>query len=73
MWQIVTGRHMEAPRPLPFAPLFPGAGVAGFLQQFCWTYTSIRRTNRLRRRYLEAVLRQEVSFFDTQVCFCSGS
>jgi hypothetical protein len=31
-------------------------------------YTSVRQTNRLRRRYLTAVLRQEVSFFDTQVC-----
>jgi hypothetical protein len=30
-------------------------------------YTSVRQTNRLRRRYLTAVLRQEVSFFDTQV------
>jgi hypothetical protein len=42
--------------------------VAGFLQQFCWSYTSVRQTNRLRRRYLTAVLRQDVAFFDTQVC-----
>lgn len=49
-----------------------GAGVAGFLQQFCWSYTSVRQTNRLRRRYLTAVLRQDVAFFDTQVCTSLG-
>lgn len=40
--------------------------MAGFLQQFCWMYASVRQTNRLRRRYLAAVLRQDVAFFDTQ-------
>lgn len=43
-----------------------GAAAAGFLQQFCWQYTSVRQTNRWRRRYLEAVLSQDISFFDTQ-------
>lgn len=52
---------------LKFLYLAIGAACAGFLQQFCWTYTSVRQTNRLRRRYLAAVLRQDVSFFDTQV------
>lgn len=35
---------------------------------FCTTlrYTGNRQANRLRRLYLEAILRQDVSFFDTQ-------
>ena len=31
----------------------------------CWMYTGERQVGALRRRYLEAVLRQDVGFFDT--------
>jgi ATP-binding cassette subfamily B (MDR/TAP) protein 1 len=43
-----------------------GATVAGYLQQACWSYTSVRQANRMRRMFLEAVLRQEIAFFDTE-------
>jgi ATP-binding cassette subfamily B (MDR/TAP) protein 1 len=32
---------------------------------FCWARTAERQTFRLRRQYLQAVLRQDVGFFDT--------
>ncbi|CAK9158588.1 unnamed protein product [Ilex paraguariensis] len=32
---------------------------------FCWARTAERQTSQLRTRYLQAVLRQEVGFFDT--------
>ncbi|GMP33970.1 hypothetical protein CsSME_00007054 [Camellia sinensis var. sinensis] len=42
-----------------------GVGIGGFLEGFCWARTAERQTSRLRTRYLQAVLRQEVGFFDT--------
>ncbi|KAL7191798.1 hypothetical protein ACSBR2_023801 [Camellia fascicularis] len=42
-----------------------GVGISGFLEGFCWARTAERQTSRLRTRYLQAVLRQEVGFFDT--------
>eukprot|EP00775_Hariotina_reticulata_P008041 gene8041-8236_t len=51
---------------LKFLWLSLGAVGAGFMQQFCWTYSSVRQVNRLRRLYLRAVLRQDIPFFDTQ-------
>lgn len=32
---------------------------------YCWSKTSERQVVKIRRTYLEAVLRQEVSFFDS--------
>lgn len=32
----------------------------------CWTRTAERQTSRMRMKYLNSVLKQEVSFFDTQ-------
>ncbi|KAK1550978.1 hypothetical protein Q3G72_028162 [Acer saccharum] len=40
-------------------------GSGAFLEGFCWARTAERQTLRLRRRYLGAVLRQDVGFFDT--------
>eukprot|EP00882_Tetradesmus_deserticola_P007854 GHRQ01008267.1.p1 GENE.GHRQ01008267.1~~GHRQ01008267.1.p1 ORF type:complete len:535 (+),score=185.88 GHRQ01008267.1:384-1988(+) len=51
---------------LKFLYLGIGACVAGGLQQASWTYTSVRQTNRLRRMYLRAIMRQDIAFFDTQ-------
>ncbi|CAM0904144.1 unnamed protein product [Alopecurus aequalis] len=39
-------------------------GVCAFLEGMCWTRTAERQASRMRRLYLEAVLRQEVEFFD---------
>lgn len=33
---------------------------------YCWSKTSERQVLRMRYKYLEAVLRQEVGFFDSQ-------
>ncbi|XP_045795089.1 ABC transporter B family member 15-like isoform X1 [Trifolium pratense] len=38
-----------------------------FLEGYCWTRTSGRQASRMRCKYLKAVLRQEVSYFDLQV------
>ncbi|KAG9449100.1 hypothetical protein H6P81_009065 [Aristolochia fimbriata] len=40
--------------------------VVAFLEGFCWSKTSERQVLKLRYKYLEAVLRQEVGFFDSQ-------
>ncbi|KAJ1271570.1 hypothetical protein BS78_06G137300 [Paspalum vaginatum] len=40
-------------------------GVCAFLEGLCWTQTAERQASRMRRLYLEAVLRQQVEFFDT--------
>ncbi|KAK9101221.1 hypothetical protein Scep_024651 [Stephania cephalantha] len=40
--------------------------VAAFMEGYCWSRTSERQVMRIRYKYLEAVLRQEVGFFDSQ-------
>ncbi|CAN6448465.1 unnamed protein product [Victoria cruziana] len=41
--------------------------VASFLEGFCWTRTDERQASRMRVRYLKAVLRQDVGYFDLKV------
>ncbi|CAK7345688.1 unnamed protein product [Dovyalis caffra] len=41
-----------------------GVASCSFLEGFCWARTAERQTFRLRRQYLQAVLRQDVGFFD---------
>lgn len=53
--QLITSRS-AALVPLPVPP----AEVS------CWMTTGERQSLRMRQRYLGAVLRQEVAFFDTQ-------
>src|SRR5262249_19647446 len=43
-----------------------GAFVAGSLQVGLWTAVSERMTIRLRQRYLDALLAQDIAFFDSQ-------
>ncbi|XP_020206716.1 ABC transporter B family member 15 [Cajanus cajan] len=38
-----------------------------FLEGYCWTRTSERQAARMRHRYLKAVLRQDVAYFDLHV------
>ncbi|KAJ6813392.1 putative multidrug resistance protein [Iris pallida] len=38
--------------------------VASFLEGYCWTRTGERQAARMRSRYLKAVLRQDVEYFD---------
>ncbi|MQL85301.1 hypothetical protein Taro_017824 [Colocasia esculenta] len=41
--------------------------ASSYAEISCWMHTGERQVNALRRRYLEAVLRQDVGFFDTDV------
>ncbi|KAJ8768722.1 hypothetical protein K2173_023626 [Erythroxylum novogranatense] len=40
--------------------------VVAFMEGYCWSKTSQRQVLKIRYKYLEAVLRQEVGFFDSQ-------
>ncbi|KAE9612767.1 hypothetical protein Lal_00005852 [Lupinus albus] len=44
-----------------------GSFVACFMEGYCWTRTGERQAARMRVRYLKAVLRQEVAYFDLHV------
>ncbi|KAE8717153.1 hypothetical protein F3Y22_tig00110059pilonHSYRG00203 [Hibiscus syriacus] len=44
-----------------------GGLVGCFLEGVCWTRTSERQATRMRSRYLKAVLRQDVGYFDVNV------
>jgi ATP-binding cassette subfamily B (MDR/TAP) protein 1 len=39
--------------------------IEHFSEGFCWTRTGERQASLLRRKYLRALLRQDVAFFDT--------
>ncbi|PKA66622.1 ABC transporter B family member 19 [Apostasia shenzhenica] len=39
--------------------------VSSYAEISCWMYTGERQSGALRRKYLEAVLKQDVGFFDT--------
>ncbi|KAH7686350.1 Xenobiotic-transporting ATPase protein [Dioscorea alata] len=40
--------------------------VVAFMEGYCWSRTSERQVLRIRYRYLESILKQEVEFFDSQ-------
>ncbi|XP_044976766.1 ABC transporter B family member 4-like [Hordeum vulgare subsp. vulgare] len=44
-----------------------GTAIASFLQVSCWTVAGERQSARIRSLYLEAVLKQDVSFFDVEM------
>ncbi|KAI3967748.1 hypothetical protein MKW92_032694 [Papaver armeniacum] len=41
-----------------------GWWVACFLEGYCWSRTGERQTTKMREKYLQALLRQEISYFD---------
>ncbi|KAM7267651.1 hypothetical protein ACFE04_009817 [Oxalis oulophora] len=41
--------------------------IGGFLEGYCWTRTGERQASRIRERYLRAVLRQDISYFDLHI------
>ncbi|CAL9779206.1 unnamed protein product [Musa acuminata subsp. burmannicoides] len=41
-----------------------GSFVVSFLEGYCWTRTGERQASRMRARYLRAVLRQDIAYFD---------
>ncbi|XVF16505.1 hypothetical protein REPUB_Repub10bG0036800 [Reevesia pubescens] len=44
-----------------------GGWLGSFLEGYCWTRTGERQATRMRTRYLKAVLRQDVGYFDLNV------
>ncbi|KAK4272062.1 hypothetical protein QN277_020662 [Acacia crassicarpa] len=58
--------HNVSKASLDFVYLAMGTFVASFLQVTCWMVTGERQSARIRSLYLEAILRQEVSFFDRE-------
>ncbi|KAJ4707552.1 ABC transporter family protein [Melia azedarach] len=46
--------------------------IASFLEGYCWTRTGERQATRMRARYLKAVLRQDVGYFDLHVTSVSN-
>ncbi|XAR53383.1 hypothetical protein NMG60_11021921 [Bertholletia excelsa] len=51
---------------LYFVYLGMGIMVVAFMEGYCWSKTSERQVLKVRYKYLEAILRQEVGFFDSQ-------
>ncbi|GIL71759.1 hypothetical protein Vretimale_808 [Volvox reticuliferus] len=58
--------HVVSNLALKFLYLGIAAIAASYLEAAVWMYTGNRQTNRLRTRFLAAVLRQDVAFFDVQ-------
>ncbi|KAK3161655.1 hypothetical protein QOZ80_1BG0079810 [Eleusine coracana subsp. coracana] len=52
---------------LDFVYLGIGSAVASFLQVSCWTIAGERQSASIRSLYLNAVLRQDIAFFDTEL------
>ncbi|KAM0942675.1 putative ABC-type xenobiotic transporter [Dioscorea sansibarensis] len=48
-----------------------GSLLAAFLEGYCWMRTGERQAARLRTKYLKAILRQDVEYFDLKV-FSTG-
>lgn len=48
-----------------------GAWCLSFFEGYCWTRTAERQSARMRYRYLKAVLRQDVGYFDLHVASTS--
>ncbi|KAK1427694.1 hypothetical protein QVD17_16387 [Tagetes erecta] len=42
-------------------------GAGAFLEGFCWGQTAERQSSRIRAKYLKAILRQQVGYFDTSL------
>ncbi|XP_023544154.1 ABC transporter B family member 9 isoform X1 [Cucurbita pepo subsp. pepo] len=43
-----------------------GTGIASFLQVACWMVTGERQAARIRALYLKTILRQDITYFDTE-------
>ncbi|KAL6888376.1 hypothetical protein ACP4OV_009402 [Aristida adscensionis] len=63
--QDFSSRMNESARNLVFLAI--AIWVMAFLEGYCWPRTAERQTSRMRARYLKAVLRQDVEYFDLAV------
>ncbi|KAL6888375.1 hypothetical protein ACP4OV_009401 [Aristida adscensionis] len=60
--QNFISRMNEGVRNLVFLAI--ANWVIAFLEGYCWTRTAERQASRMRARYLKAMLRQDVEYFD---------
>ncbi|KAI3409392.1 uncharacterized protein J3R85_019399 [Psidium guajava] len=60
-------RHAMNRNALVLLYIACGLMFACFLEGYCWTRTGERQAARMRARYLRAVLRQDVTYFDMHV------
>ncbi|XP_073138939.1 ABC transporter B family member 11-like [Henckelia pumila] len=51
---------------LKFVYLAIGSGIAAFFEVSCWTITGERQAVRIRNLYFEAILMQEIGYFDKE-------
>ncbi|GAU19632.1 hypothetical protein TSUD_383260 [Trifolium subterraneum] len=58
--------HEVSKVALLFVYLGIGCGTALFLQVTCWMVTGERQAARIRGLYLKTILKQEISYFDTE-------
>ncbi|XP_062218432.1 putative multidrug resistance protein [Phragmites australis] len=63
--QQFSSKINENARNLFFLAL--ASWVMAFLEGYCWARTAERQASRMRARYLRAVLRQDVEYFDLKV------
>ena len=50
---------------IPYWPVSGKHGRVLIAEGYCWSRTSERQVRRIRRLYLQAMLRQETGFFDS--------
>ncbi|OVA09128.1 ABC transporter [Macleaya cordata] len=50
-----------------------GWWVSCFLEGYCWTRTGERQASKMREKYLQAVLRQDVGYFDLKASAAAGN
>ncbi|GAB2287878.1 ABC transporter B member 19 [Dionaea muscipula] len=62
---LPTMIHQVTKHALNFVYLGLIVCASSYAEISCWMYTGERQAGALRRRYLEAVLKQDVGFFDT--------
>ncbi|KAL5207905.1 hypothetical protein ABZP36_032340 [Zizania latifolia] len=58
--------HVVSKISLRFVYVAICSGIAAFLQVSCWMVTGERQAARIRGLYLEAILRQDIPFFDVE-------
>ncbi|KAM0868761.1 hypothetical protein ACQ4PT_041103 [Festuca glaucescens] len=68
--QEFSSKINENARNLVFLAL--GCWIMAFLEGYCWARTAERQASRMRARYLAAVLRQDVEYFDLKVGSTAG-
>lgn len=56
--------HMINAHPSPDRPAGLGMFVCTYVYMFTWVYTGEINAKRIRERYLKAVLRQDIAWFD---------